>query len=366
MSSHHRSLLQRGAIALALIAGAASCTYTESSGPPGRPSTGSFTDGTSDGEDAPTGGGAAGPLAFAIEGMADQSWYVAYTDAGLNIRTGPGTDNDSQGRLASGTQVVTTGETADVEGDAWFEITSGALRGWVHSGYLINQEDFERTSSTTPRVTSTWPAGTTLVVATSPGASLRDQPGGEIITSLDQGTEVLSSGTETNGWVPVKVGTLDGWVLAELLRRAESPSAQPFGSSSTVTPAQGLSGANIRSAPNGTIITGIPAGESATLTGNIAGDWAEVSYRGVTGWALSDLLASSDDPGTVPPAAATVNKPGDVVSVYLEARLDSVLLTTVPNGEELETTGIGTGDGWTQVRLVDGTIGWMQSAYLVS
>ncbi len=363
MSLHHWPLLRRGALALALLTGAASCTYTESSGSAGRPSTGASTDTASTSDAIPEDGQHLGALAFAVDGMADQLWYVAFTESGLNIRTGPGTDNESQGRLAAGTQVITTGETADIGGDAWFEITSGALRGWVHSGYLINQEDFDRTSSTTPRVVSTWPAGTALVVAESPGANLRDQPGGEIITELVVGTEVLSSGVETNGWIPVKVGTLDGWVLAALLARTESP-LQPFGASSSVTPAPGLSGTNIRSSPDGTIITGIPADESALLTGNVAGDWVEVTYRGVRGWALSDLLVASEDPGTVPPSTATVQKPGDVVAVYLEARLDSLLLTTVPNGEQVDTTGIGTADGWTQVRLVDGTIGWMQTVYL--
>ncbi|MEW5986092.1 MAG: SH3 domain-containing protein [Chloroflexota bacterium] len=62
--------------------------------------------------------------------------YVTADDV-LNVRTGPGADNEVAGELppdAQGIEITGPGQT--VEGHVWTPITAGSLSGWVNSFYL--------------------------------------------------------------------------------------------------------------------------------------------------------------------------------------------------------------------------------------
>ncbi|WP_168199817.1 S-layer homology domain-containing protein [Citricoccus sp. SGAir0253] len=67
--------------------------------------------------------------------------YVVISDDGLNVRTGPGVGHRRIAALPRNTKVVITGRSQSVSGVTWREITVGAVRGWVHGGYLMR--DFE-------------------------------------------------------------------------------------------------------------------------------------------------------------------------------------------------------------------------------
>lgn len=62
--------------------------------------------------------------------------YVAADDV-LNVRSGPGVDNDIVGELApDAVNVIVTGEGQLVEGSLWVPVQAGAVAGWVNSTYL--------------------------------------------------------------------------------------------------------------------------------------------------------------------------------------------------------------------------------------
>ncbi len=66
-------------------------------------------------------------------------WQVVGVPDGLNIRSGPGVDNDIVGSLSVGDRhVFGTGERATVNGATWTQITFGAndVTGWVSSQFL--------------------------------------------------------------------------------------------------------------------------------------------------------------------------------------------------------------------------------------
>lgn len=63
----------------------------------------------------------------------------------------------------------------------------------------------------------------TYVVDSQPGLYLRDEPGGDILTTLSDGTRVSSSGNvkelDGNIWVLVKAGNYDGYAMEKFLKK---------------------------------------------------------------------------------------------------------------------------------------------------
>lgn len=71
--------------------------------------------------------------------------FLAPNDV-LNVRTGPGADNDIAGTLPPDAQGITiTGKGREVANAVWVPIAAGELEGWVNSRFLTGQvasEDF--------------------------------------------------------------------------------------------------------------------------------------------------------------------------------------------------------------------------------
>ncbi len=66
-------------------------------------------------------------------------WRVVGVDGGLNVRSGPGTENDVVGSLPAGSRhVFATGERSSVNGGEWKQIRFGTddQVGWVSAGFL--------------------------------------------------------------------------------------------------------------------------------------------------------------------------------------------------------------------------------------
>lgn len=79
------------------------------------------------------------------DAAAFQVVYVAVDDV-LNVRSGPGVDNDIVGELAPDAANITiTGEGQMVEGSLWVPVQTGTVVGWVNSTYLaevVTADDF--------------------------------------------------------------------------------------------------------------------------------------------------------------------------------------------------------------------------------
>lgn len=230
--------------------------------------------------------------------------YVVSASDGTTVRSLPGHDTNPIGRLADGSDVGITGRAFIIDDETWFEITKNDFVGWVLATDLTevggSGDEAEVLSETQTREEAPQVVLPQMVTA-YPGANLRLAPEGEILAELAYGTAVTPNGNESDGWVQVTAGDQLGWMWADLIGElstegeptdAEEPSKTETKTESKVTPIDGHAGVNLRNAPGGDVIGGIPAGESATATGNVSDDWIEVTYNGVTGWAFGDILVA--------------------------------------------------------------------------
>ena len=79
------------------------------------------------------------PTAVELDDVAPGFWQVVGVADGLNVRSGPGVNNDIVGSLSAGDRhIFGTGERSAINGAEWTQITFGAsdTTGWVSSRFL--------------------------------------------------------------------------------------------------------------------------------------------------------------------------------------------------------------------------------------
>lgn len=115
--------------------------------------------------------------------MYNRNGYI--NDAGVNIRRGAGTNNESIGQLENNTKVLVNGVGFDANGTRWYSLvaytSSGNLSGFVHSNYVtITGSD------------------KTYEAKTVKNATIRSAPGtwNDAVATLPIGTKVTAIGTE--------------------------------------------------------------------------------------------------------------------------------------------------------------------------
>lgn len=92
---------------------------------------------------------------------------VVGVDEGLNVRSGPGTDNAIVGSLAAGSRhVFATGERANVNGAEWTQVRLGTDNrvGWVSARFLAADTEPSDDDPTPTPVPTAEPSGSTSVV----------------------------------------------------------------------------------------------------------------------------------------------------------------------------------------------------------
>ncbi|MGI9602130.1 MAG: SH3 domain-containing protein [Acidimicrobiales bacterium] len=363
LTTRHRTASITLGVVCFLALAASGCTYESGQGLAGPEGTEQTTTST---DEVP------GPLAFSVEGMASSLWRVYNTDDGLNLRVAPGIDSDSIGRLEAGTMVTSTGEVIAIGETSWFYVETDDQTGWVHSGYLVpvdpDESGVTAAQPTAPLVTieAAWPADTQLVVASQPGANLREGPAGDIIVELSTGTTVTVTGVATEDWTEIRTSNLRGWIYTELLAEVVDDPGARFPAATPVGPAEGLAGANITDAPEGIVIGGLPAGEVALATGRSQQGWTEVTHRGMNGWILSSELRTVDPaPASLEPTAATVDGAGGPVTIHLGPSGLEPILDEVRDGDQVMTTGLSTPTGWSEIQLDEVRTGWVPTIFLI-
>ena len=127
------------------------------------------------------------------------------TDDFTYIRSAPDEESDWVGKLYSDSAA----EVLEYL-DGWTKIRSGSAEGYVPADALItgaearsSAEDYQTDKAT----------------VTASVLNVRDGQGTEytILTQVEQGEEYVITGEAVDGWYPVKIGELDGWVCGEYI-----------------------------------------------------------------------------------------------------------------------------------------------------
>lgn len=137
------------------------------------------------------------------------------------------------------------------------------------------------------------------------GAKLRSGPGSgyDEIRLIPADGMVETTGNLTGEWVQVRYGDLEGWVRIILLAPTLSEDGELIEADPVPTPVPGTTyvvagtevGVNIRDEPIvGDLVSGAPIGSIVTGTGNTDGQWIEVVFNDVTGWAFGGYLEPTE------------------------------------------------------------------------
>jgi len=213
--------------------------------------------------------------------------------------TSPTTPTTSQSYTAkAGDTLFSISRTFNVSVNnimSWNNLKSSAL--YVGQKLNLNTTTPPSTSPSTPSN----PTTTNKVYATVAASSLnlRTSPNGSVITTMPSGAKVEIIST-SNGWNQVKYGNYTGWASISYLKLVIN------GDTSTPTPTTppptttikyayvSASALNLRTSPNGSIITTIPNGAKVQVL-STSGSWTNVKYGTNTGWVSSDYLSDNDD-----------------------------------------------------------------------
>lgn len=214
---------------------------------------------------------AGGALAnrVAVQQASAAAGYYRTTTA-LNLRTGPSTNRRVILVLPQNARVQDLGGNKN----GFRQVSFRGTDGWASLSYLVvdNGEDPD------PVISGT--AVTTTAVNLRSGPST----GHSVLRVLAKGTQVETSLTVQSGFRYVVQDGLAGWVYDDFLAiEGDSP---PEGTLVTTT------ALNLRAEPSlsARVLTVMPSGARVTPTGKGSGQFAQVVYGSLTGWAATAYL----------------------------------------------------------------------------
>ena len=279
----------------------------------------------------------------------------ARTTEYVHLRSGPGTNYDSQGVLAEGTVLTVT----DTNNSEWYAVrTSGGTTGYIFSQYIaIGGSDSGSTAKTTEYV------------------HLRSGPGTNYSSKgvIASGTAITVTDTSNSEWYAVRLSNgTTGYMFSEYISMSGGSSSSGSDSvpSTESTAAKVTEYVNVRSGPgtNYTSKTVIASGTSITVTDRSNAEWYAVKLsNGMTGYIFSQYIRlsndSSSDAGSVPSTESTPAKTTEYVNVRSgpgtnyssKTVIDSGTSTTVPDRSNSE---------WYAVKLSNGMTGYIFSIYI--
>lgn len=305
----------------------------------------------------------------------------------LNVRSGPGIGYGVVTVCYQGQVVTMIGRNSN---NSWVKIRLGTgHEGWVSAPYIIPTVAIASLpladgSSTTPPP-STAASGT---VATG-ALNIRSGPGVGYgtITAVYRGTAFTLLGRNGDGsWAKIRLSSgTEGWVNASLITANVAISTLPVLDSSTPTTTPGgvvATGAlNVRYGPGVSygVIQAIQQGNYFTLLGrNNDSSWVKIRLiSGTEGWVNAALITPSVAVSTLPvlssggSSGGNTGNTGATASVVTAANVRSgpgtgyYVVSGVYPGQVLTVLGRNSASDWIQVRLGNGTAGWIY-VWLVS
>nr|NLI48845.1 SH3 domain-containing protein [Propionibacterium sp.] len=231
-----------------------------------------------------------GGLVVVSHAIAATQTMVATTD--VNLRSGPGMSYDVIGVVRQGERVLAVG----VEG-SWVKVTADGRTGYVFGDYVTRTESSEGGTQSGSAGTATTNAR--VYVRTGPGLDYR------IITTLDPGVSVRTTGTISGDWTQVLYEDETRWMFSAYLT-PDRTGGSAVTSGTATGQVRTTDGVYMRTEGYyGAPIVGILPGDSIVdVTGNTTATYTEVLYRGERVWISSKYIVPATS-GPVTLAATT-------------------------------------------------------------
>lgn len=326
------------------------------------------------------------PVVTPADAPASSATALVATGA-LNVRSGPGVTYSVVTVASQGQTVQMLGRNAN---SSWVKIRlSNGTEGWVnaYSDYITPSVAV----NTLPFADS--PAQPEPPVPVAPGAvlNLRSGPGFNypVTGSVYQGLQVSAIGRNAaNTWLKVRLSDgQEGWLGAQYVQLSIPIGNLPVldgttTPTTTVTPTPpattywanvNTGAANVRSGPGigYGIVTVVTQGQYVSLLArNNISSWAKVQLtNGTVGWINASLLNANVAINTLPVEnVQTITNSGVVNTSALNVRtgpgINYGVTAVVYQGQGVALIGRNADSSWVKVRLTNGTVGWINSAYI--
>ncbi|MBQ8093774.1 MAG: SH3 domain-containing protein, partial [Clostridia bacterium] len=240
---------------------------------------------------------------------------------GLILRTGPAQQADAVRLLPNGTEILITGEAES----GFFPVIAGSDQGYVSEKYLTflsgdpAADPLAGLPTETPGIPALTPSpvppasrvlsGERAYVNAAGGLNLRSEPsaGSAIQSVVADHTQVVVLGSQENGFYPVRIGTMTGYLSADYLVFGEAPKADAVqtetapaepASEQTETGSvrmivQSENGLNLRAAPNtgSEVLYILPYGTVLTVIDSAGGEFIHVRWNNYEGYVSSAYVS---------------------------------------------------------------------------
>ena len=291
---------------------------------------------------------------------------VTGTTSGLLCRAEPNPASPVLMTLKEGTKVLVSAEAVN----GYLGINCGGLQGFADVNYLWSGGAGDAEIS----------AARMNVVVTGTGNGLNCRTGAGtsfgIITTVSDGTTLVTRGAASNGWTPVTCAGQNGFVSTTWIeaKAGSTTSTTSTATTGTATVNAGGDGLYCRSGAGTSygVITVLSDGSTVAVRGAKQGDWVPVTCGGKAGFAHGSFLTvKAGSVTTAPTAPSTSTSTGSVtvantggqgLNCRSGAGTSFGVITTLALGQSVKTRS-GSVSGWTAV-ICGGTNGFVSSQFV--
>ncbi len=268
----------------------------------------------------------------------------------LNVRAKPSTSATILGSLHRGQTVQ-----ASAESGGWTTITFKGARAYVSSRYLTGGDDLPATDAVDQGAAKT----TTTRVNLREGPSLTDV----VVTVLDEGTRVTTTGKTAKGWTEVTAGSRRGWVSTQYLTDPTSNGGLP----TPIGTRKATVDLNVRatSQEDGKLIGLARKGSTVAITGVTDNARAQIIFEDTVGWVLAKYLGNGEtDLPSAPPLPAITGTRYATADLMIRTTSgdDFKNLGDIAKGTKISITGT-IENGRAQI-VWDAAVRWVTAQYL--
>ncbi|MBD1912929.1 MULTISPECIES: SH3 domain-containing protein [unclassified Leptolyngbya] len=221
--------------------------------------------------------------------------FVRTNGSPLNVRSSP--DGAVVGTLPNGAQVELTGRRSG----EWAQRTNST---WISSNWLSTSGSGGSSGGSSGGGTGS-DASTAFVRTNGTPLNVRSSPGGAVIGTLPNGSQIELSGRRSGEWVQRTNGTWISGTWISTSGGGTTPPPDQGGDASTAFVSTNGTPLNVRSSPGGAVIGTLPSGSRVELSGRRSGEWVQ---RTNGTWISANWISTSggSDGGVGGPDATAV------------------------------------------------------------